>query len=84
MSASNGDTPPLITHWSDLLASYETTAQISSIEDLIAQGADMQLVVRLLCLASITTGGIKGKVLDNIKREILQVRRPIMEGAEVV
>ncbi|KAH6916679.1 ATP binding protein [Coprinopsis sp. MPI-PUGE-AT-0042] len=56
----------------NLLASYETTAQISSIEDLIAQGADMQLVVRLLCLASITTGGIKGKTLDNLKREILQ------------
>ena len=62
-----------LTGLSDLLASYETTAQISAIEDLIAQGADMQLVVRLICLASITIGGIKAKTLDNLKREILQV-----------
>ena len=47
--------------------------QITAIEDLIAQGADIQHVVRLLCLASITAGGIKGKTLENIKRELLQV-----------
>lgn len=41
---------------------------------MIAQGADMQTVVRLLCLASITAGGIKTKVLESAKREILQVR----------
>ncbi|EMD42298.1 hypothetical protein CERSUDRAFT_102649 [Gelatoporia subvermispora B] len=56
----------------NLLASYEITAQITAIEDLIAQGADMQLVLRLLCLASIIAGGIKAKTLENIKREILQ------------
>lgn len=33
----------------------------------------MQLVLRLLCLASIVNGGIKSKSLENIKREILQV-----------
>ena len=33
----------------------------------------MQIVLRLLCLASIVTGGIKAKTLENIKREILQV-----------
>jgi len=33
----------------------------------------MQTVVRLLCLASLTSGGIKAKTLDNLKREILQV-----------
>jgi hypothetical protein len=47
--------------------------QISAVEDLIAQGAEMQLVIRLLCLASITGGGIKGKTLENIKKEVLQV-----------
>jgi hypothetical protein len=57
----------------DLLASYEIPSQISAIEDLIAQGADMQTVVRLLCLASITSGGVKVKALENLKREILQV-----------
>jgi len=56
----------------NLLASYETTKQINAIEDLIAQGADMQTIIRLLCLASLTTGGIKTKALESIKREILQ------------
>ena len=64
---------PLLTNLVDLLASYEVSAQIAAIEDLIAQGADMQVVVRLLCLASITAGGIKAKTLENIKRELLQV-----------
>lgn len=57
----------------DLLASYEVTTQINAIEELIAQGAEMQIVLRLLCLASLTTGGIKTKNLESIKREILQV-----------
>ncbi|CAK5280414.1 unnamed protein product [Mycena citricolor] len=56
----------------NLLASYEVSNQITAIEDLIAQGADMQTVLRLLCLASITAGGIKPKPLENLKREILQ------------
>lgn len=57
----------------DLLASYNVSAQLTAIEELIAQGADMQTVVRLLCLASIVNGGIKAKTLENLKREILQV-----------
>ncbi|GLB35714.1 putative STXBP unc-18 SEC1 family protein [Lyophyllum shimeji] len=56
----------------NLLASYDVSAQISAIEEMIAQGADMQVTLRLLCLASITSGGIKAKTLENIKREILQ------------
>ncbi|KAH9004143.1 Sec1-like protein [Lactarius hatsudake] len=56
----------------NLLASYDVPGQITAVEDLIAQGADIQLVVRLLCLASITAGGIKGKTLENIKKELLQ------------
>ena len=48
--------------------------QIASIEDMIAQGAEMQIVVRLLCLASIASGGIKTKILERIKRDFLQVR----------
>lgn len=39
---------------------------------MIAQGADMQVVLRLLCLASILGGGIKAKALENLKREFLQ------------
>ncbi|PCH34073.1 Sec1-like protein [Wolfiporia cocos MD-104 SS10] len=56
----------------NLLASYDVPAQLSAIEEMIAQGADMQMVVRLLCLTSIVTGGIKNKTLENLKREILQ------------
>ena len=56
----------------DLLASYDVNGQIAAVEDLIAQEADMQIVLRLLCLASIVSGGIKAKTLENIKREILQ------------
>lgn len=36
----------------------------------------MQIVLRLLCLASIIAGGIKTKTLENIKRELLQVCTP--------
>jgi vacuolar protein sorting-associated protein 33A len=57
----------------DLLASYDVPGQITAIEDLISQGADMQLAIRLLCLASITAGGVKSKTLENIKKEVLQV-----------
>jgi len=49
--------------------------QITAVEDLIAQGAEMHVVIRLLCLASITAGGIKAKTLENMKKEVLQVRR---------
>ncbi|KAH9949388.1 Sec1-like protein [Amylocystis lapponica] len=56
----------------NLLALYDMSAQVAAIEEMIAQGADMQVVVRLLCLASIIAGGIKAKNLENIKREILQ------------
>ncbi|KAF8482065.1 Sec1-like protein [Russula ochroleuca] len=56
----------------NLLASYDVPGQITAVEDLIAQGAEMQVVIRLLCLASITAGGIKGKTLENIKKEVLQ------------
>jgi len=47
---------------------------------MIAQGADMQTVARLLCLASITTGGIKARVLEGVKREFLQVRSVYEHG----
>ncbi|KAI9057769.1 Sec1-like protein [Trametes sanguinea] len=57
----------------NLLALYDVNAQITAIEDLIAQGADMRTVLRLLCLASIVLGGVKAKSLENLKREILQV-----------
>ena len=59
--------------FADLLSSYEVSNQISAIEDLIAQGASLPIIIRLLCLATIVNGGIKTKTLEGIKREILQV-----------
>ncbi|KAH7338863.1 Sec1-like protein [Rhizoctonia solani] len=56
----------------NLLSSYDVNAQISAIEDLIYQEAPLSVVLRLVTLASITQGGLKQKVLDNLKREILQ------------
>ena len=60
----------------DLLASYNISSQLNLIEDMIAQGADRQTVVRLLVLASICGGGVKTKPLENLKREVLQVKHP--------
>jgi hypothetical protein len=60
----------------DLLASYNISSQLNLIEDMIAQGADRQTVVRLLVLASICGGGVKAKSLENLKREVLQVDHP--------
>ncbi|KAL1677686.1 Sec1-like protein [Schizophyllum commune] len=56
----------------NLLASYEVNSQVTAIEEMIAQGASLETVVRLLCLASITVGGVRAKTLENLKREILQ------------
>lgn len=64
----------------DLLASYDVPAQLVAIENLIAQGVDMQVVLRLICLASLTGGGIKAKALDNLKREVLQVLSFLLLG----
>ena len=61
----------------DLLSSYDIPSQLTAIDDLIAQGADLRVVLRLMCLASLTAGGIKTKVLENLKREVLQVIPPL-------
>ncbi|KAH8835626.1 ATP binding protein [Flagelloscypha sp. PMI_526] len=42
------------------------------IELMIASGTDMPTILRLLCLASLTGGGIKKQTLEGLKREILQ------------
>jgi len=57
---------------SDLLACYSSSGQLSAIETIISNGAPLNIVLRLLCLASITSTGIKQKTLEGLKREILQ------------
>ncbi|KAG8721038.1 hypothetical protein FRC08_016158 [Ceratobasidium sp. 394] len=56
----------------NLLSGYDPNTQLSSIEDLIYQQAPLSVTLRLICLACITQGGIKQKILDNLKREVLQ------------
>ncbi|KAH8817722.1 ATP binding protein [Flagelloscypha sp. PMI_526] len=56
----------------NLLASYDFTSQLTAIESMIASGADMPTVLRLLCLASLTGGVIKKQTLERLKHEILQ------------
>lgn len=66
----------------DLLASYNVSSQLNLIEEMIAQGADRQTVLRLLVLASICGGGVKAKSLENLKREVLQVDH-LIEGSKL-
>lgn len=43
------------------------------IEDLIANQAPLRTVIRLICMQSIAGSGLKQKVLDYYKRELVQV-----------
>ncbi|XP_044261509.1 vacuolar protein sorting-associated protein 33A [Tribolium madens] len=43
------------------------------IEDLIAHGKPLVKVLRLICLQCITSSGLKPKVLEHYKRELVQV-----------
>lgn len=45
----------------------------SYIEDCIAQKHPLIKVLRLICLQSVCNSGLKQKVLDHYKREVLQV-----------
>nr|ODN95550.1 ATP-binding protein [Cryptococcus depauperatus CBS 7855] len=57
----------------NLIAGYEITQQFSSIESLMYRQAPWKIVLRSAILLSLTTGGIKPKVLEGFKREFLQV-----------
>ncbi|GAA6009557.1 hypothetical protein JCM11491_003604 [Sporobolomyces phaffii] len=56
----------------NLVAGLDLAAQEASIRDLINQEAPLLTVLRLLCLYSLITGGLKPKVYEDLKREILQ------------
>lgn len=58
----------------DLLASVDPDEQVINIEDLMAEGANFYVIIRLLSLACLTSGGAKFKILEYIKAEFLQVR----------
>ncbi|KAL7273187.1 Vacuolar protein-sorting-associated protein 33 [Rhizina undulata] len=56
----------------NLAAGGDPTTQHETIEELIARNASVESVLRLLCIESLVTNGLKQKDLDNFKREILQ------------
>lgn len=56
----------------ELLNCIDTDKPNSYIEDLIAQETPLIKVLRLLCIQSLTNSGLKQKLLDYYKREIVQ------------
>lgn len=56
----------------ELLNCIDTDKPNSYIEDLIAQQQPLLKVLRLLCIQSLTNSGLKPKLLDYYKREIIQ------------
>jgi len=57
----------------DLVSGIEANVNHEYIEELINRQESILKVLRLLCLYSQVSNGLKQKVLDTFKREILQV-----------
>lgn len=56
----------------NLAAGADSAAVNEIIEDLIARDAPISIVLRLLCLESITAGGIRQKEYDSLRRQVVQ------------
>lgn len=56
----------------DLIAGVDLATQENSIRDLINLEAPVRSVLRLLCMYSLVSGGLKQKVLEEFKRDLLQ------------
>ncbi|MBW0497782.1 hypothetical protein O181_037497 [Austropuccinia psidii MF-1] len=56
----------------NLVAGLDSSGQEKAINQLISQEAPLRTVLRLLCLYSLVSGGIKAKSLENLKRDLLQ------------
>ncbi|XP_039752536.1 vacuolar protein sorting-associated protein 33A [Pararge aegeria] len=57
----------------DFLNCIDNDKVCSFIEDLIAQKAPLTKILRLICLQCVTGSGLKPKVLEYYKRELVQV-----------
>ncbi|KAG7544250.1 hypothetical protein FFLO_03363 [Filobasidium floriforme] len=58
----------------NIATGYEPTNQMTAIEDLMIQQSQTPWdILRLVILLSLSVGGIRQKVLDNFKREFLQI-----------
>lgn len=58
----------------DLIAGVDLAAQENAIRELLNQEVLLLTVLRLLCVYSIVSGGLKPKVIEEFKRDIVQVR----------
>ncbi|ORY34875.1 putative ATP binding protein [Naematelia encephala] len=57
----------------NIVAGYDTTAQLVTIDDLLSRQIPWASVLRIAVLLSLTNGGIKPKPLEAFKRDFLQV-----------
>jgi len=60
-------------NFSDLAAGIDINLQNDHIEEMIDRQVPILQVLRLLCLLSLVNGGLKQKVFEFFKKEILQV-----------
>ncbi|POY72706.1 hypothetical protein BMF94_4536 [Rhodotorula taiwanensis] len=56
----------------NLIAGVDLATQENSIRDLINLEAPLRTVLRLICVYSLISGGIKQKLLEEFKRDLLQ------------
>lgn len=56
----------------NLVAGVDPSSQHDAIEELIARAAPLESVLRLLCVESFMSSGLKPKDFESFKREILQ------------
>ena len=56
----------------NLVDGTDPSQQHEPIEDLIARGVPLPIVLRLICLESCISGGLRQKDLDNFKKQVLQ------------
>ena len=57
----------------DLVAGFEGNTQIPAIEELMARNVPATEILRLICLQSLVSNGLKQKEIENLKRHFLQV-----------
>ena len=55
----------------NLVSGSDPATQLDTIEELIARDVPLPTILRLLCLESVVSGGIRPKDLDSFKRQIL-------------
>jgi vacuolar protein sorting-associated protein 33A len=65
------------------VAGVDSNNEVDYIEELIDKQEPIVKVLRVLCLMSIVQGGLKAKVLEHFKREIIQARHHLFSTTVV-